>query len=64
MTRLMGDSTQLAAIPLDVQVAATYANGHEGVSTAAELEARFPHARYGHAWIDVLGTLPSAPEKG
>lgn len=55
MTRTMGDSTDLAAIPLTVQVAAAYYNGHIGVVTPAQLEARFPHARYGHAWIDVTG---------
>jgi len=27
MTRLMGDSTSLAAIPADVQIAAVYADG-------------------------------------
>lgn len=60
MTRIMGDSTSLAAIPLDVQIAAVYDDGHLGVETPAQLEARFPHARYGQVFIDVLGTRPDA----
>ncbi len=55
MSRTMGDAVNLTAIPASVAVAATYINGHEGVSTPEQLEARFPHARYGHVWIDVTG---------
>lgn len=51
----MGDSTTLSDVPLTVNVVATYINGHIGVSTPAQLEARFPHAKYGHVWIDVTG---------
>ena len=61
MTRLMGDSAAgPAAIPLDVQVAAYYVDGHIGVETPPEMEARFPHHRYGWCSIDVLGTTPAA----
>ena len=60
MTRIMGDSTSLAAIPETVQIAAVYDDGHLGVETPAQLEARFPHARYGQVFIDVLGTKPAA----
>ncbi len=56
MSRTMGDSTDLAGIPATVAVVATYINGHVGVSTPEQLEARFPHARYGHVWIDVDGS--------
>lgn len=59
MTRIAGDSTTLTDIPLSVDVAITYANGTYAVNHAA-LEARFPHARYGWALIDVNGTAPGA----
>ena len=59
MTRVMGDSAQYLNIPGSVQVAAFYGNGAYAV-TIAQAEARFPHAKYGRCWIDVLGTLPSA----
>lgn len=55
MTRLMGDSTTLADIPLTVNIAAAYYNGHVGVVTAAQMQARFPHSRYGWCLIDVTG---------
>ena len=59
MSRVMGDSAQYLNIPGSVQVAAFYGNGAYAV-TIAQAEARFPHAKYGRCWIDVLGTLPSA----
>ena len=51
----MGDSTNLAAIPLTVNIAAAYCNGHLGVVTPAQMQARFPHAKYGWCLIDVTG---------
>lgn len=60
MTRVMGDSTNYLAIPTSVQIAAVYDDGQLGVVTTAQLEARFPHARYGQVWIDVLGSKPQA----
>lgn len=60
MTRIMGDSTNMDAIPLSVSIAAVYDDGHLGVETPAQLEARFPHARYGQVWIDVTGATPAA----
>jgi hypothetical protein len=59
-TRIMGDSTSLLAIPLSVAIAAVYDDGHLGVETAAQLEARFPHVKYGHVFIDVTGANPKA----
>jgi hypothetical protein len=59
-TRTMGDSTNMAAIPLTVNIAAVYDDGHLGVETPAQLEARFPHARYGQVFIDVTGANPKA----
>jgi hypothetical protein len=56
--RVCGDSTTLADIPLHVDIAMVYATGHLGVVSVADLEARFPHHRYGHAWVDVDGTMP------
>ena len=60
MTRIMGDSTNLAAIPLTVNIAAAYANGHLGVVTQQQMDARFPPDRYGHVSIDVTGAAPWA----
>lgn len=59
MTRTMGDSTNLDAIPLTVNIAAVYING-SFATTPAALEARFPHAKYGQVWIDVNGAAPQA----
>ena len=60
MTRIMGDSVNYLAIPASVQIAAVYDDGRLGVETAAQLEARFPHARYGQVFIDVTGAKPAA----
>lgn len=57
MTWIMGDSTTLTDIPLSVAIAATYATGTYAVP-AAEVEMRFPHARYGWNRIDANGTQP------
>jgi hypothetical protein len=59
MTRIMGDSTTLADIPTWVDVVAVNRNGTFAV-TEAQVEARFPHARYGRARIDVNGSAPAA----
>ena len=59
MTRTMGDSTTPTDIPLTVQAAAFYASGAY-TATTEQAEARFPHARYGRAWIDVTGQRPDA----
>lgn len=58
-SRIMGDSTNYLAIPTSVQIAATYANGRYAVAEA-EVEKRFPRARYGWCRIDVLGNDPAA----
>ena len=60
MTRTMGDSTNMSAIPLTVNIAAVYIDGHLGVETEAQLAARFPHDKYGHVFIDVTGAMPAA----
>ncbi|HLI36937.1 MAG TPA: hypothetical protein VKV80_06295 [Streptosporangiaceae bacterium] len=60
-TRIMGDSVVLSSIPLTVNIAAAYINGRYAVSQA-ELEARFPHDRYGHCWIDVDGSRANAAD--
>ena len=60
MTRIMGDSTNMLAIPLSVNIAAVYDDGYLGVESPAQLEARFPHARYGQVFIDVNGSTPKA----
>jgi hypothetical protein len=31
-----------------------------GVETAAQMEARFPHAKYGQVFVDVTGRMPAA----
>ena len=59
MSRTMGDSTNLTAIPPTVNIAAVYASGGYTATTEA-VEARFPHAKYGRCWIDALGTRPDA----
>lgn len=56
----MGDSTNIAAIPLTVNIAAAYATGHLGVVTQQQMDARFPPAKYGHCSIDVTGAAPWA----
>lgn len=60
MTRIMGDSTNYLAIPTSVQVVAVYDDGRLGVETPAQIEARFPRAKYGQVFIDVTGARPQA----
>lgn len=61
MPRIMGDSAAGAsAIPGWVDIACYYDDGHLGVETTAEMEAAFPHARYGWCSIDVTGATPAA----
>ena len=57
--RVAGDSTTFTDIPLSVDIAMVYATGHLGVVTPTELNARFPHNHYGHAYIDATGEMPS-----
>lgn len=59
MTRVMGDSVSLLAVPAGVQVAATYATGPYAAAGAL-VQQRFPHDRYGWCRIDVNGAMPSA----
>lgn len=57
MTRIAGDSTTYTDIPLTVQVACTYGTGTYA-TTEAQVEARFPRAKYGWCRIDVNGSAP------
>ena len=56
----MGDSTSMSAIPLSVDIAGAYANGHLGVVSQAEFDARFPRPRYTQVRFDVTGADPRA----
>ena len=58
MTRIGGDSVNLAANPAGVDVAFYYVNGHLGVTTQADAQARHPGKVV--LGIDVLGTDPAA----
>ena len=58
--RIMGDSTDIRDIPNHVDIVACYINGHEGPTTPAQLEARFPNSQFGHVFIDVNGSRPDA----
>jgi len=61
MTRIMADSASgLAADPSWIDIALAYDDGHLGVETAAQMEARFPHAKYGWCFTDVTGANPAA----
>lgn len=61
MTRIMADSASgLAADPAYIDIALAYLDGHLGVETQAQMEARFPHARYGWCFVDVNGSAPQA----
>lgn len=62
MTRIAGDSTTLANIPLTVQVACTYGTGTYAVHPQ-QVEARFPRARYGWNRIDVNGSDPTCSSR-
>jgi hypothetical protein len=56
MTRIGGDSVNLAANPAAVDIAFYYVNGNEGVCTEAQAQARHPGKLV--LGIDVNGTAP------
>lgn len=58
MTRIGGDSVNLASNPAGVDIAFYYATGNEGVATAAQAQARHPGKLV--LGIDVNGSAPSA----
>lgn len=58
MTRIGGDSVNLASNPAGVDIAFYYVNGHEGVATQAQAQARHPGKLV--LGIDVNGSAPSA----
>lgn len=60
MTRIMGDSSTFGDVPDSVDIVAAYINGHFGVATKAELEAKYPNEKYGHVLVDVNGSAPQA----
>lgn len=60
MTRTMVDSSTFTDIPFGHDVVAAYTDGHFGVVTEAQLEARFPNEQYGHCLVDVNGSTPKA----
>lgn len=60
MSRIFVDSTTFTDDPTNVDGVMVYINGHYGVVTQAALEARYPHSRFGHVWIDVNGSRPDA----
>ena len=58
MTRTMGDSVDITKVPKDVDIVATYADGHLGVVIEQLLEELFPSDNYFHVLIDVNGSRP------
>lgn len=58
MTRIGGDSVNLAANPAGVDIAFYYVNGHLGVATEAQAQARHPGKLV--LGIDVTGASPAA----
>lgn len=58
MTRIGGDSVNLASNPAGVDIAFFYVNGNEGVQTQADAQARHPGKLV--LGIDVNGSAPSA----
>lgn len=58
MTRIAGDSVNLASNPPGVDIAFYYVNGSLGVVTEAQAQARHPGKLV--LGIDVLGTAPAA----
>jgi hypothetical protein len=61
-TRTMGDSTTLDDIPTSgIDIVAWYINGRYAIAEA-DVQARFPHDRYGWVAIDVLGTRADAAD--
>jgi hypothetical protein len=60
MTRTMVDSSTFADVPTTGDIACAYIDGNLGVATQAQFEARFPHTKFGHCYIDVNGSRPDA----
>lgn len=61
MPRIMTDSASgIANDPAWIDIALAYLDGHLGVETTAQMEARFPHERYGWCFVDVTGAAPQA----
>lgn len=58
MTRIMGDSVDIRKVPKNVDLVATYADGHLGIVIEELLEELFPSENYGHILIDVNGSRP------
>ena len=56
----MGDSSTFGDVPHNLDIVAVYDDGAFGVPTGAEFEARYPHDKFGHCWIDVNGSKPEA----
>jgi hypothetical protein len=59
-TRIMGDSSTFGDVPKNVDIVAVYDDGSMGVPGKGQLEARYPHNKFGHCWIDVNGSHPEA----
>lgn len=61
MNRTMADSASgIASDPAWIDIALAYLDGHLGVETTAQMEARFPRAKYGWCFVDVTGAEPAA----
>jgi hypothetical protein len=57
----MADSASgIASDPQWIDIALAYIDGHLGVEDAQQMEARFPHERYGWCFVDVTGAEPQA----
>lgn len=59
-TRTMGDSSTFGDVPRNLDIIAVYDDGKFGVPAPGELEKHYPHAQFGHCWIDVNGSHPEA----
>lgn len=60
MSRRMGDSVDITQVPKDIDIVATYIDGHLGIVIEQFLEELFPSDQYSHVLIDVNGTRPDA----
>lgn len=58
--RTMGDSTIFGSVPDTFQIIGAYIDGHFGVVTAAQMEARYPKSKFGQCLFDVNGKRPDA----
>jgi hypothetical protein len=59
--RIMGDSSTFGDVPRqDIDIVAVYDDGNFGVPAPGQVEKLYPHARYGHCFIDVNGSRPDA----